>query len=100
MRSVCENDTNGDGDCPACARNPEAPCRLPLPPAEWPEELRGAFWSAVNAPTYAESAGLTLKFVHALAERQREKRTDLTDSVVGWFAVDAAADLIDPEAAS
>ena len=23
----CVNDTNGDGDCAACARNPNAPCR-------------------------------------------------------------------------
>lgn len=23
----CVNDTNGDGDCAACARNPDAPCR-------------------------------------------------------------------------
>lgn len=26
--SVCVNDTDGDGNCPACARNPEAPCRV------------------------------------------------------------------------
>ncbi len=26
--SACVNDTNGDGDCAACARNPEAPCRV------------------------------------------------------------------------
>lgn len=25
----CVNDTNGDGDCAACARNPDAPCRQP-----------------------------------------------------------------------
>lgn len=33
----CVNDTNGDGDCAACARNPNAPCRqpsLPLPDSE------------------------------------------------------------------
>lgn len=23
----CVNDTNGDGDCAACARNPQSPCR-------------------------------------------------------------------------
>ncbi|MFJ6636589.1 hypothetical protein ACIQMR_35275 [Streptomyces sp. NPDC091376] len=23
----CVNDTDGDGDCAACARNPNAPCR-------------------------------------------------------------------------
>lgn len=26
-RKVCVNDRDGDGDCAACARNPEAPCR-------------------------------------------------------------------------
>ena len=26
-RGRCVNDTNGDGDCPACAHNPDAPCR-------------------------------------------------------------------------
>lgn len=26
----CVNDTNGDGDCAACARNPNAPCRQPM----------------------------------------------------------------------
>lgn len=24
---ICANDTNGDGDCAACANNPNAPCR-------------------------------------------------------------------------
>lgn len=32
-RGPCVNDTNGDGDCAACARNPEALCR-PLRSAE------------------------------------------------------------------
>jgi hypothetical protein len=27
----CVNDTNGDGDCPACARNPDASCRQVSP---------------------------------------------------------------------
>lgn len=27
MRGECVNDTDGDGNCAACARNPEAPCR-------------------------------------------------------------------------
>ena len=26
-RRRCVNDTDGDGNCPACARNPDAPCR-------------------------------------------------------------------------
>ncbi|MFG3014326.1 hypothetical protein ACGFZB_28685 [Streptomyces cinerochromogenes] len=27
MTVRCVNDTDGDGDCAACARNPDAPCR-------------------------------------------------------------------------
>jgi hypothetical protein len=27
--TICVNDTNGDGDCAACAHNPEAQCRQP-----------------------------------------------------------------------
>lgn len=27
----CVNDSDGDGDCAACARNPDAPCRQPIP---------------------------------------------------------------------
>ncbi len=27
-RSRCTRDTDGDGDCAACARNPDAPCRV------------------------------------------------------------------------
>jgi hypothetical protein len=29
--SACANDTDGDGNCAACARNPEAPCRTTDP---------------------------------------------------------------------
>lgn len=36
-------------------------------------------------------------FAYELAEKQREQKTELTDSVAGWFAIDRAADLIDPE---
>jgi hypothetical protein len=34
---------------------------------------------------------------HRLAEVLRDQQTELTDSVAGWFAIDRAADLIDPE---
>jgi hypothetical protein len=68
------------------------------PPGEWPEDLRGAFWSAVNAPTYAESAALTLAFVHALAEYIRSD----PECEVGSYGdglLDAAL-MVDPEALS
>ncbi|MFH9812531.1 hypothetical protein ACH4NO_18285 [Streptomyces olivaceus] len=45
---------------------------LPQPPATWPEEVRTAFWGAVNAPTYTESAAATLAFAHQLAEMLRD----------------------------
>lgn len=32
----CANDTDGDGNCAACAHNPEAPCRQPLPDRAMP----------------------------------------------------------------
>jgi hypothetical protein len=44
-QTVCINDTNGDGDCAGCARNPQAPCRqVParLPVVDELGELRTA----------------------------------------------------------
>lgn len=42
--------------------------------------------------------GLVLEeHAHELAEKIREEKTEITDSIPGWFAIDAAADLIDPE---
>jgi len=31
VRTRCVRDTDGDGNCAACAHNPEAPCRVPVP---------------------------------------------------------------------
>src|SRR5690606_26826020 len=36
------------------------------PPAHWPQALKDAFWTAVNAPTYDESATATLTFAQLL----------------------------------
>jgi hypothetical protein len=36
------------------------------PPAHWSEALQGAFWTAVNAPTYEESTAATLAFAQLL----------------------------------
>ena len=36
-------------------------------PADWPPAVRDAFWTAVNAPTYVESAAATLAFAQMLA---------------------------------
>jgi hypothetical protein len=35
-------------------------------PADWPPAVRAAFWTAVNAPTYDESAAATLAFAQLL----------------------------------
>lgn len=37
-------------------------------PEEWPVNIREAFWSAVNAPTYGESKKWTLVFAGLLNE--------------------------------
>lgn len=58
------------------------------PPAHWPEELRAAFWTAVNAPTYDESAAATLHLVRQLAGTVAEAEA------TQWPG--PLADLIDP----
>lgn len=69
----------------------------------WPEELQGAFWSAVNAPTYDESSQRTLSLVHLyarhMAARQREAvgRISRREPVCAWRLVDKLIDLIEPE---
>jgi hypothetical protein len=44
-KKVCVNDTDGDGDCAACAHNPDAPCRqatkVYLIDEETLEQIRG-----------------------------------------------------------
>lgn len=70
---------------------------------DWPEDLQRAFWSAVNVPTYNESAQLTLDLVHLYAQhmaaRQREAvdRMSRRDPVCAWRLVDKLIDLIEPE---
>lgn len=41
------------------------------PPDHWGEPLQQAFWTAVNAPTYEESAAATLALVQQLADGVR-----------------------------
>ncbi|MFF3928203.1 hypothetical protein [Streptomyces hirsutus] len=79
---------------------------LPQPPASWPEKTRDAFWTAVNAPTYGESATATLAFAHQLAEMLRDDIGDGADAHPGEAVYECegcatvrAADAIDPEAA-
>jgi hypothetical protein len=63
----------------------------PQPPARWPEDVRAAFWTAVNAPTHVESTTATLAFAHELAEHIREYPAS------GAPCCSACADAIDPE---
>ncbi|WP_097964581.1 hypothetical protein [Streptomyces sp. or20] len=70
----------------------------------WPADLQGAFWAAVNAPTYDESALNTLAFATKLAHELAEKiraggifpPLDETEVRIN-NAIDSLADLIDPE---
>lgn len=67
------------------------------PPERWGEELCRAFWSAVNAPTYAESTALTLAFASELAEKIRSPWVSRHCGGTRCICVASAADLIDPE---
>jgi hypothetical protein len=102
--SVCLNDTNGDGDCAACARNPEAPCRVSAR-----EELFEALFVDFQIRSRDQVNALLDAYAHELAEKQRAwarepgqvlitvELPDQLDSIVK-ASVDIAADLIDPEA--
>lgn len=41
-------------------------------PGDWPRGVRDAFWSACNAPTYAESHYKTLEFGRLLAIHNKQ----------------------------
>ena len=91
--SVCIKDTDGDGDCAACARNPEAPCRMSARNAV--HRLFESGRTSYRLDAYLDA------YAHELAEKIRA-------SVKGWEGMSAyasaamggrqaAADLIDPE---
>lgn len=85
--------------CPGnCAEPVEE--ELTHPPERWPEELRRAFWSAVNAPTYEESSALTLDFARALADLQRDEAWPHERDERENDLIYKLADLIDPEVTS
>lgn len=94
--SVCLNDTDGDGDCAACARDPEAPCRVSAR-----EALIRSVYSKLSQNQMEE---LLDNYAHELAEMQREHvRTLAADPFkygsAHWAirGADDVADLIDPE---
>jgi hypothetical protein len=99
---VCVNDTDGDGNCAACARNPEAPCRVSAR-----EELVSTLedlWlqrcgSKEERQTCRPDAEqLVDAYAHELAEKQR---TNCDKVTCGPYEAQCAckdqADLIDPE---
>lgn len=49
-------------------------------PEGWTEEIRGAFWTATNAPTYAESQKETLRFATLLECHIKESERPETGS--------------------
>lgn len=90
--SVCVNDTDGDGNCAACARNPEAPCRKSAGDA-----LKIALLG-VMAPSRARS--LVDSYAHELAERQRAALPDVMERWAHCLHQDTISEvigLIDPK---
>ncbi|MFF9268606.1 hypothetical protein [Streptomyces rochei] len=88
--SVCVNDRDGDGNCPACARNPEAACRMPARQA-----VHHLFENGLTS--YRLDRFLDA-YAHELAEKQRAlpaRCGHCADAAAG-----EAADLIDPEVSS
>lgn len=103
--SVCVNDTDGDGDCAACARNPEAPCRVSAEeaarerviyfleyafPSKGGDELRKLCETVLDA------------YAHELAEKIRadiipEEQQHYREQQAEQDGMRNAADLIDPE---
>lgn len=49
-RTQCVNDTDGDGNCAACARDPKALCRQPIPA----EQLLGHAADLIDPETERE----------------------------------------------
>lgn len=87
-RTVCVNDTDGDGDCAACTRNPQAPCRVSARDEIF-KRLAGAFISDEKANALIDA------FAHELAERGREEYLRLVR--LSYHApAQRAFDLIDP----
>jgi hypothetical protein len=76
----CVNDTDGDGDCAACARDPQAPCRQA---PEWvasatamtPEQRHGIdptheWYPGDDCPTCAREA-IEQRYGHLVGEERR-----------------------------
>ncbi|MEV7814270.1 hypothetical protein AB0P05_26625 [Streptomyces flaveolus] len=90
--SVCLNDTNGDGDCAACARNPEAPCRVSARDAV--HRLFESGRTSYRLDAYLDA------YAHELAEKIRNEPSPRDPDDYGALVdagADWAADLIDPE---
>lgn len=101
--SACVNDTDGDGNCAACARNPDASCRRSVNI----EAILIGLFSIKHTPEGAAHAAKEVmrQHAHELAEKQR--RHDEAEPIdyretQAWRdgysdGIQEAADLIDPE---
>lgn len=103
--SFCVNDTDGDGNCAGCARNPDASCRVNARD----KALEVMFWGSPGRDD-EESRAFARRLLDAVAHELAEQiRSELADKVserlaggvwtitTGYTAAHAA-DLIDPEA--
>lgn len=93
--SVCVNDTDGDGNCPACARNPEAPCRVSVNI----EAILIGLFSVAHTPEQAQHAAREVmrQYAHELAEKIRAHEWRECCGAGCSDLAPAGADLIDPE---
>jgi hypothetical protein len=104
MATRCVNDTDGDGNCAACARNPQAPCR------QTPgDRLRAALAKGMDsdcAYLHTEAQIRTLvddyanDIAHQLARIQRSELDEVSRTSAGWIREDdmrGLINLIDPE---
>ena len=97
--SVCVNDTDGDGDCPACARNPEAPCRVSA--RDEALDLVEKILPREHAKAYRELFSKKFDaYAHELAEKVRANKVRQpygeAEEHLNW-ALDTIADEMDPE---
>lgn len=76
MATRCVNDTDGDGNCAACARNPQAPCR------QTPEErllgavVRGMDSDCVDWLAAQKARQLIADYTRQLVRQQAEEWSD------------------------
>lgn len=92
--SFCVNDTDGDGNCAGCARNPDASCRVDARS----KALEVMFWGSPgrdDEESRAFARRLLDAYAHELAEQIRNGHPDRCPDFAD--GAEWGADLIDPE---